>query len=170
MAPSGFSPGSSGQRVMRTTTASPSLPLLPSEPLTSMARGRTMGPRTRLSSGSSQALLPLRLSVPATRFMPRSTTDTTSPSAPRAVRERTRTRTRSPCIAPPMDSGGMNTSSPAASRLATKPKPRGCTVSSPSRSAPRDAAVFWDRWNFWPGRDESTPSKLRSSSRRWRPR
>ncbi len=39
----------------------------------------------------------------------------------------------------PSASGGTKTSSPAArpSRLATKPKPRGCTVSRPSRSARR---------------------------------
>src|SRR6185312_38698 len=66
---------------------------------------------------------------------PRSSTATTSPSGPRAVRPRTRIFTLSPCIAAPIASGGMKTSSPVAgARQATKPKPRGCTVRSPSRS------------------------------------
>ena len=77
-----------------------------------MARGRTMGPRMRVSSGSSHALRPFRCSVPATRLMPRSRIATISPSAPRALRARTRTRTLSPWSAPPSASGGTKTSSP----------------------------------------------------------
>ncbi len=133
MRPSGFSSRDSGQRVIATTTASPSLPLFPPEPSASIARGSTMGPRTRVSSGSSQALLPFRCSVPATRLMPRSTIAKTSPSAPRALRARMRTRTLSPWRAPPIASGGTKTSSPLVPgvRLATKPNPRGWTVRSP---------------------------------------
>ena len=192
--PTGVSSGSSGQRVIVTIAASPSLPLFPSGPVRSRSSGSGMGPRTRVSSGSSHALRPRRRKTPATRFTARLTTRTISPSTPRFPRARTCTTTLSPCIAPFIPSLETYTSSPVAPMLATKPKPRAFTVSVPSRSsaseprprrgepsaapscgAPRRAEAPPPPFPcgegallslyLWPGRTVTCPSKTMLSSR-----
>jgi hypothetical protein len=89
--------------VIVTTAAAPSSPSI--RPPGSLGDS-TIGPRIRLSSGSSHALLPRRLRTPATRACRRRTTRRTSPSTPRRERDEVRTATVSPCIAPFIDSGG----------------------------------------------------------------
>ena len=62
------------------------LPLLPSGPSCRRSLSRTMGPRMRVSSGSSQALLPRRRRTPATRLRAALDDSTeTSPSGPRVA-------------------------------------------------------------------------------------
>ena len=100
----------------------------------------TIGPLRRASSGVSHADLPRFWIAPATRLVRRSRISSMAPSVPRTPVATTRTRTRSPCIAPRIDSSGMKMSS-ASPSVATKPKPRGCAERKPSFIAPRDSAL-----------------------------
>jgi hypothetical protein len=155
--PSGFSSPSSGKRLMVAMAASPS------SPTCALTRSSTIGPRIRLSSGSSQALLPRLCSVPAMRGLRRITICETAPSTPRCERAATFTSTVSPCSAPPSASGGRYTSSASPSRC-TKPNPRGLAEKVPSNSSRRDAArSFSASRKRCPAWGTTVPSKTRSS-------
>jgi hypothetical protein len=110
-------------------------------------------PRRRGSSSSTHALFPRRRRTPDTRVDPRFLISTIWPSAPRAPRATISTTTTSPCIAPPSASAPTKTSSPLAVALATNPKPRGLTVSAPSRCS-RVLPCFRFHLEALPSRDE----------------
>jgi hypothetical protein len=149
---------------MVATTASPSLPSISP----ALADVSTMGPRTRVSSGSIHTLLPRRHKTPAIRAFRRFVTDTISPSAPRLDLDTMRATTVSPWSAPPSPSAGTKMSS-AIPGVFTNPNPLGFTDRIPDTSVPRRSTCSRVSRKRWPGMATTLPSNDRSSRSRCSP-